>query len=121
MTRDPLTDPQPGDVVRGHGRRGVDDYLVTKRDAECVTWFCDGETVTGTLGQWCMWHMYERAEVVDPVDSARLASEAAEAEVRALTEALEAARLRSLEAYAAWAVAVERGLGDVARALEVGR
>ena len=53
----------------------------------------------------------------DPLDSARLASEAAEAEVRALTEALEAARRRSLEAYAAYASAVHRGLGEAARAL----
>jgi hypothetical protein len=56
-------------------------------------------------------------DFADPLDSARLAAEAAEAEVRALTEALEAARRRSLEAYAAYASAVQRGLGEALRAL----
>ena len=124
MTRDPLTDPQPGDVVRGWYGDVSDDYRVTARVLDAVWW--DSRVaphhlaIRTPLATWCSWPMYERWEVVclgDPLDSARLASEAAEAEVRALTEALEAARRRSLEAYAAYASAVQRGVGEALRAL----
>ena len=129
MTRDPLTDPQPGDVVRGYYGCGddFDEYRVDSRDGASVSWECTdhpGKVMAGDLSTWASWRMYERMEVVrlgDSLEAFRLAAEAAEAEVRALTEALEAARRRSLEAYAAYASAVSRGLGDVVRALEVGR
>jgi vacuolar-type H+-ATPase subunit E/Vma4 len=53
----------------------------------------------------------------DPLEAARLAAEAAEAEVRACAEALAAARLRSLEAYAEWVSAVRRAHAEALRAL----
>lgn len=106
MTRDPLTDPQPA-----HEWREVDGVLglhpVEARPP---------------LGHPPSWEAKPFSCVLpdfapDPIDSARLAAEAAEAEVRALTDALEAARRRSLEAYAAWVSVVQRGHAEALRGL----
>jgi len=63
MTRDPLTDPQPGDVVRAtDADGGVGAWLVLAREGDLVSWFgwvsawdCDGMRNTETIAEWADW------------------------------------------------------------------
>lgn len=75
MTRDPLTDPQPGDVVRARHGDNVGAWLITARDGDLVSWFgwvrswnCDGARATETIAEWADWADWQSVTAI-PVEA----------------------------------------------------
>lgn len=71
MTRDPLTDPQPGDVVRARDAEGVAVISVVARDGDEVTLRlqsvergCGVRTRTEPVAVWADWTEWQSVTAI---------------------------------------------------------